>query len=227
MRRLVTPYALAFLLMILVPVTLTSQITTSPYSIFGLGILEGNSSGLSRAMGGTNIAFLSENAINYGNPASYDGLDSLLTIFEIGVFSKYSMFQTSHNNQSLLNANFRYMSMGFRIAPWLSTSFGFTPYSSVGYRINSTAFLEGTSIEYPKTYIGNGGVNRVYLGGAVSFIKNLSLGVNASYLFGDITHIEASEIYEFSLEDITYLSNFTFTAALAYQTQRFNNALYK
>jgi len=217
MRRLVTPYALAFLLMILVPVTLTSQITTSPYSIFGLGILEGNSSGLSRAMGGTNIAFLSENAINYGNPASYDGLDSLLTIFEIGVFSKYSMFQTSHNNQSLLNANFRYMSMGFRIAPWLSTSFGFTPYSSVGYRINSTAFLEGTSIEYPKTYIGNGGVNRVYLGGAVSFIKNLSLGVNASYLFGDITHIEASEIYEFSLEDITYLSNFTFNYGLNYQ----------
>lgn len=217
MRRLVTPYALAFLLMILVPVTLTSQITTSPYSIFGLGILEGNSSGLSRAMGGTNIAFLSENAINYGNPASYDGLDSLLTIFEIGVFSKYSMFQTSHNNQSLLNANFRYMSMGFRIAPWLSTSFGFTPYSSVGYRINSTAFLEGTSIEYPKTYIGNGGVNRVYLGGAVSFIKNLSLGVNASYLFGDITHVEASEIYEFSLEDITYLSNFTFNYGLNYQ----------
>jgi len=217
MRRLVTPYALAFLLMILVPVTLTSQITTSPYSIFGLGILEGNSSGLSRAMGGTNIAFLSENAINYGNPASYDGLDSLLTIFEIGVFSKYAMFQTSHDNQSLLNANFRYMSMGFRIAPWLSTSFGFTPYSSVGYRINSTAFLEGTSIEYPKTYIGNGGVNRVYLGGAVSFIKNLSLGVNASYLFGDITHIEASEIYEFSLEDITYLSNFTFNYGLNYQ----------
>jgi len=217
MRRLVTPYALAFFLMILVPVTLTSQITTSPYSIFGLGILEGNSSGLSRAMGGTNIAFLSENAINYGNPASYDGLDSLLTIFEIGVFSKYSMFLTSHNNQSLLNANFRYMSMGFRIAPWLSTSFGFTPYSSVGYRINSTAFLEGTSIEYPKTYIGNGGVNRVYLGGAVSFIKNLSLGVNASYLFGDITHIEASEIYEFSLEDITYLSNFTFNYGLNYQ----------
>jgi len=217
MRRLVTPYALAFLLMILVPVTLTSQITTSPYSIFGLGILEGNSSGLSRAMGGTNIAFLSENAINYGNPASYDGLDSLLTIFEIGVFSKYAMFQTSHDNQSLLNANFRYMSMGFRIAPWLSTSFGFTPYSSVGYRINSTAFLEGTSIEYPKTYIGNGGVNRVYLGGAVSFIKNLSLGVNASYLFGDITHVEASEIYEFSLEDITYLSNFTFNYGLNYQ----------
>lgn len=217
MRRLVTPYALAFLLMILVPVTLTSQITTSPYSIFGLGILEGNSSGLSRAMGGTNIAFLSENAINYGNPASYDGLDSLLTIFEIGVFSKYAMFQTSHDNQSLLNANFRYMSMGFRIAPWLSTSFGFTPYSSVGYRINSTAFLEGTTTEYPKTYIGNGGVNRVYLGGAVSFIKNLSLGVNASYLFGDITHIEASEIYEFSLEDITYLSNFTFNYGLNYQ----------
>jgi len=217
MRRQVALYSLAFVLMISVPGTLSSQITTSPYSIFGLGILEGNASGFSRGMGGTNIAFLSETAINYGNPASYDGLDSLLTIFEVGVFSKYTMFQTSHDNQSLLNANFRYMAMGFRVAPWLSTSFGFTPYSSVGYNINSTAFLEGTNIEYPKTYIGNGGVNRVYLGGAVSFIKNLSLGVNASYLFGDVTHIEASEIYEYSLEDITYLSNFAFNYGLNYQ----------
>lgn len=217
MRKKVALYSLALILMMAVPGTLSSQITTSPYSIFGLGILEGNASGLSRAMGGTNIAFLTDNAINYGNPASYDGLDSLLTIFEVGVFSKYTMFQTLHDNQSLLNANFRYMAMGFRVAPWLSTSFGFTPYSSVGYNINSTAFLEGTTIEYPKNYIGSGGVNRAYIGGAVSFIRNLSLGVNASYLFGDITHVEASETYEYSLEDITYLSNFKFDYGLNYQ----------
>jgi len=217
MRRLVTFNLITFSLMILVPATLSSQITTSPYSIFGLGILEGNASGFSRAMGGTNIAFPSGNALNYGNPASYDGLDSLLTIFEVGVFSKYTLFQTTHDNQSLLNANFRYMAMGFRITPWLATSFGFTPYSSVGYSINSTAFLEGTNIEYPKTYKGNGGVNRVYLGGAFRFVKNLSLGVNASYLFGDITHIEQSSMYGFSLEDVTYLSNFSFNYGLNYE----------
>jgi len=217
MRRLVTFCLFAVMLMTLVPRTASSQITTSPYSIFGMGILEGNASGLSRAMGGTNIAFLSHRAINYGNPASYDGLDSLLTIFEIGVFSKYTMFNTIRDNQTLLNANFRYMAMGFRVAPWLSTSFGFTPYSSVGYNINSTAFLEGTTIEYPKTFIGKGGVNRVYVGGAVNFIKNLSLGMNASYLFGDITHIESADTYEFALEDVTYMSNFAFNYGLNYQ----------
>jgi len=216
-RRQLTIYSLALMLMIALPGTLSSQITTSPYSIFGLGILEGNASGLSRGMGGTNIAFLTERAINYGNPASYNGLDSLLTIFEVGVFSKYTTFQTSNDKQSLYNANFRYMAMGFRVSPWFSTSFGFTPYSSVGYNINSKAFLEGTNIEYLKTYTGNGGVNRFYLGGAFSFIKNLSLGVNASYLFGDITHIEASKVYEFSLADITYLSNFTLNYGLNYQ----------
>ncbi len=217
MRRQLTIYSLALMLMIALPGTLSSQITSSPYSIFGMGILEGNASGLSRAMGGTNIAFLTDRAINYGNPASYDGLDSLLTIFEVGIFSKYSVFQTSKEKQSLLNANFRYMAMAFRVSPWFSTSFGFTPYSSVGYNINTKAFLEGTNIEYLKSYIGKGGVNRFYVGGAFSFIKKLSLGVNASYLFGDITHIEASKAYEFSLSDITYLSNFTLNYGLNYQ----------
>ena len=131
MRRQLTIYSLALMLMIALPGTLSSQITSSPYSIFGMGILEGNASGLSRAMGGTNIAFLTDRAINYGNPASYDGLDSLLTIFEVGIFSKYSVFQTSKEKQSLLNANFRYMAMAFRVSPWFSTSFDFHQHESL------------------------------------------------------------------------------------------------
>ncbi len=59
-----------------------------------LGYLESNSIGPSKAMGGTGIAFLSEKSINMTNPASYSGLDSLLSIFEIAVFGKYTMFST-------------------------------------------------------------------------------------------------------------------------------------
>lgn len=217
MLKLFRTYISGLILLILTQGTLFSQITTSPYSIFGLGFLEGSSSGTSRAMGGTGLAFLSERSINYANPASYSGIDSLLSIFELGVFSKYTIYSTKLDNQSLLNANLRHLAMGFRITPWLATSFGFSPYSSVGYIINTTAPVEGSSLEFAKTFSGDGGVNKVFLGGAVSLVKNLSVGINASYLFGNVTHTESSPVFDYSLEDETFVSNFIFNYGLNYQ----------
>lgn len=195
----------------------SSQTTSSPYSIFGLGYLEGNSIGPYKAMGGTSIAFLSDKSINIMNPASYNGLDSLLTIFEVGVFGKYTTFSTSRENQSLVNANLKYIAMGFRISPWLATSFGFSPYSSIGYNITTKAPVEGTNLEYTETFTGTGGVNQVFLGGSVKILKNLSLGFNAAYLFGDITRSESSTEFTYYLEDATYVSNFDFNYGLNYQ----------
>jgi len=217
MLKLFRKYISILIFLVIAQGPLSSQITTSPYSIFGLGFLEGNSSGTSRAMGGTGLAFLSERSINYSNPASYSGIDSLLSIFELGVFSKYTIYSTKLDNQSLMNANLRHMAMGFRITPWLATSFGFSPYSSVGYTINTTAPVEGSNLEFAKTFTGDGGVNKVFLGGAVSLVKNLSVGINASYLFGNVTHTESSAVFDYSLEDATFVSNFIFNYGLNYQ----------
>ncbi|TFG44026.1 MAG: hypothetical protein E4H43_00950 [Bacteroidia bacterium] len=217
MHKIFKTYFSGLILLILAQGTVYSQITTSPYSIFGLGFLEGSSSGPSRAMGGTSLAFLSKRSINYANPASYGGIDSLVSIFELGFFSKYTIYSTHLDNQSLLNANIRYLAMGFRITPWLATSFGFSPYSSVGYTINTTAPVEGTTLVYPKTFSGDGGVNRVFLGGSVNLIKNLSVGINAAYLFGNVTHTESSSVFDYVLQDATYVSNLTFNYGLNYQ----------
>lgn len=208
---------LVFILLIMRFTSISSQSTSSPYSIFGLGYLESSAIGPFKAMGGTGIAFQSDKSINVMNPASYNGLDSLISVFELGVFGKYTAFSTSSETQSLVNANLKYVAMGFRIAPWLATSFGFLPYSSIGYEINVNSPVEGTIQEYLKTFSGSGGVNQVYLGASLKIIKNLSLGFNASYLFGDITHSESSTGYTFYLKDATYISNFDFNYGLNYQ----------
>jgi hypothetical protein len=217
MTKLTKTNLLILSILFLLSGKISSQITTSPYSIFGMGYLETSSSGPSKGMGGTGIAFLSGRSINSMNPASYSGIDSLLSIFELGVFGKYTTYSTTKEDQSLLNANIKYLAMGFRLTPWLATSFGFSPYSSVGYNINTTAQLEGTTQIYPKTFSGNGGVNQVYLGGSVNLIKNLSVGVNAAYLFGNITHRESSAVFGYTLEDASYLSNFNIDYGLNYQ----------
>ena len=196
--------------------TVSAQSTSSPYSVFGLGFLEGNSAGPFMAMGGTGIGFLSEKSVNYMNPASYSGIDSLISVFEVGLFGKYTTFSTSRESQSLFNSNLKYILMGFRVTPWLATSFGFSPYSSIGYNINTLSTIEGTNSQYVKTFTGEGGVNQVYLGGSITPVKNLSLGFNAAYLFGNVTHAESSAFYSYYLEDITYISNFDFNYGLNY-----------
>jgi hypothetical protein len=217
MRKLTKTYILIITILFLWPVAVSSQTTTSPYSIFGLGYLESKSTGPSKAMGGTGLAFLSGTSINLMNPASYCGIDSLMAIFELGLYGKYTIYSTKHEDQSLLNANLKYIMMGFRVTPWLATSFGFSPYSSVGYTINTKSPVEGSTLEYPKTFSGDGGVNQVYLGGAINILKNLSLGFNAAYIFGNITHRESSQAFSYSLEDATYISNFNIDYGLNYQ----------
>jgi hypothetical protein len=217
MYRLVKNSFLLLSLLVLRPDSIYAQSTSSPYSIFGIGILEGSSVGPSKGMGGTGIAFLSEMSVNSMNPASYSGLDSLLTIFEVGIFGKYSSFSTVRDNQTDANANLKYVLMGFRLNPWLATSFGFSPYSSIGYNINATAPVEGTAQQYLETFSGSGGVNQIYVGASVKILKNLSVGVNAAYLFGNITRNESSAGFDYTYKDVTYVSNFDFNYGLNYQ----------
>lgn len=217
MPRLAKTSFLIISLLLLRAGAIFPQSTSSPYSIFGIGFLESSSVGPSKGMGGTGIAFLSEMSVNSMNPASYSGLDSLLTIFEVGIFGKYSSFSTLNDNQSAGNANLKYVLMGFRVNPWLATSFGFSPVSSIGYNINATAPIEGTAQEYLETFSGTGGVNQLYVGASLKLLKNLSLGVNSAYLFGNITRMESSAVFDYSYKDVTYVSNFDFNYGLNYQ----------
>jgi hypothetical protein len=199
---------------------LSAQITSSPYSIFGIGSTEGNSTGAGNAMGGTGIAFLTSQTLNLANPASTGGMDSLFTIFEIGFEGRYTSFSTTKKSQSLFDANFRYISMGMRLMPKWTVSMGLKPYSTIGYNIRAMSEIGGTSSYYKKTYTGEGGVNKLFLGNSLRITKNLLFGINAVYLFGNVTHSETSEDFGYKLEERTYLSNFNLDYGLNYQFSR-------
>jgi hypothetical protein len=193
---------------------------SSPYSMFGLGYIEGNSVGVSNAMGGTGIAFKSGNYINHINPASYSGLDSLYTLYDFGLEAKYTAFKNNKDRQTLFDGNFKYIAMGFRLTSRIATSFGVTPYSTVDYNIGVLTDLEGSNESYYKNFTGEGGVNQLYVGGSYNVSKNLALGINAVYLFGTINNSENVTGYNYSLEDITYLSNFNLNYGLNYQFEK-------
>jgi hypothetical protein len=217
MNKIYKAFFLIIVFSILIFRTASSQITSSPYSIFGLGSIEESGIGVNSAMGGTGIAFMSGYSLNFQNPASYDGLDSLLTIFEVGVFGKYTSYQSSTKKQSLFDSNIKYALMGFRPTHKWALCFGIAPYSTIGYDVNVKSQIEGSIGTYDKSFTGEGGVNQVFLGNSYRITKNLILGINAVYLYGSVTHSESSETYSYKLNNVSHLSNFNLNYGLNYK----------
>ncbi|HBF88380.1 MAG TPA: hypothetical protein DDX39_07020 [Bacteroidales bacterium] len=193
----------------------------SPYSRYGIGDLFKNRVGQSRAMGGLSIALRSDEHVNYFNPASYTEFNAQTFVFEFGVAERFSLLSTESLSSQRSNLNIEYLTFGFPITKWWAGSIGLTPFSSTGYDIfyrDSLADLG--SILYK--YYGEGGINRVYMGHAFKFFKRLSLGINASYLFGsnvyakDVVFEDDSIAFDYTNKDTTYFGDFYFDFGLQY-----------
>jgi len=186
-------------LLLLISISSKAQnFTSSPYSMYGLGELRTQTTPVNTAMGNAGIGLATNKFINVLNPASYSGLDSSTFIFEIGLESKYSKFKTNTKTAKSFDANLSYLAFGLRLNKWLSTGIGLNPYSTAGYDINSTATIGGTSYTYPLEIIGSGNISRVYFSFAVIPVKNLSIGVKNSFLFGSLIQTQFHDLSQIS-----------------------------
>ncbi len=193
------------LLIFLFPeMSLAQNLTSSPYSVFGIGEINPNGSSRNLAMGGAGIAMKSVVGLNNINPASYSAIDSLFFIYEIGILGKYSKFITENNNQDQFVSNLSSFALGFRAKHWWGISIGLTPFSSIGYNISTVNNMENDNSIYEDTYIGSGGINQIYMGNSFKISKNISLGLNISYLFGSL---EEDEEISLSGNNIDYTIN--------------------
>lgn len=170
----------AGLVAFLIPVM--GQNTDSPYSRYGYGVLNNQSVGVSRSMGGLTYGLRGLDA-NPGNPASYTSTDSLTFIFDMGVSYVKSRFSEGGNIQTDNNGGLDYIAMQFRVAKKLGMSFGVLPFSSVGYEFGTQETKDDLSTT--KTFTGSGNFSQLYVGLAYEPIKNLSVGGNVSFLFGN------------------------------------------
>lgn len=197
--------------------------TSSPYSIFGLGDIEPKSSIRSTGMGGIGIALPSEHSVNTLNPASYTGLDTLSFVFDIGLMGKFTRLKSQNMQEKVNDFNINAINFGFKPKKWWALSFGLMPYSTIGYQFDNEKIIEGTTTKYINTIEGSGGLNQVYFGTAFKLWKNFSVGVNASYLFGNLITNELNDLvinntsYSTNTENTYYLNNVFFDYGLQYQ----------
>ncbi len=171
--------------------------TNSPYSQFGYGKIADLSQGFNRGMNGVGLAFRESNQVNYSNPASYSSIDSLTFIFDVGMSLQTTHFNENGKSKNANNADFEYAVGAFRLIKNVGMSFGFLPYSNVGYSFsdNTTVpnynMLPSTSTEVTNTltYSGSGGLRQFFIGaGWQTPVKGLSVGMNASYLWGTVSN---------------------------------------
>lgn len=80
-------------------------------------------------------------------------------------------------------------------------AFGLREFSSINYSAGESfnqpvGGFGGDTINHSYLFQGDGGVNQFFIGLGLSPVKNLSIGVNASYLFGKLNRIQRLEIAE-------------------------------
>jgi len=159
---------------------------SSPYSRYGVGELwYNNYSTTLTGMGNIGLAIRSDNYLNIKNPASYAGFDSTSFLFDVSGISSYNTLKTTDLSQPADYTSFSYILFGTPVTKWWKASFGLIPFSNMGYLVFDDKIGEDVGLTR-FIYEGSGGLNQFHLGSGFMITDNLSVGVNASYIWGVI-----------------------------------------
>ena len=196
-------------LLITMGIAAQSNGSNSSYSRFGIGLLNDHSQGFNQSMSGVAQGFRSATQVNMQNPASYSNIDSLTFIFDLGMNMQWGRLSSNGTSVKAMNTSLDYVNAGLQLHKGLGLSFGFMPYSTIGYNFNETrrigsSYTTGQSITSDITYYGNGGLHQIYLGMGWNPFAKLSIGANISYLWGDYNHSLVQLFYEGGQSSSTY-----------------------
>ncbi len=202
-----------------------------PYSRYGLGTLAQPEPAFLRGWGNQSAAFHNGFNLNFTNPASYGYLTN--TVFEAGLYgSSLTIKNSSDSAAHFGDGGIATLALGFPlIKNKMGLSLGISPFSRVKYDItqsNDSVAGLGVTANY---FQGNGGLYNFYLGTGFKW-KNLSMGINASYLFG---RLDYSTILAFPLDQNAFntlrdesriVGDIVFTGGLQYQLNLDADKLY-
>ncbi|MBK0378007.1 porin family protein [Mucilaginibacter segetis] len=200
-------YIKATIIFLLTTVTYTvsaqsTSTTSSPYSKYGIGDIIPSVLPQNVAMGGIATATNSINGfsiINPLNPASYSKIT--LTAIDVGLYSKINtLSKVGQTDQTNTSFRLNHIAFGIPVSKRSALSFGLLPYSELGYsyrQVLNSGFGTGlpadtNAVNY--IYSGDGGLSKLYLGYGFGIGSHLSIGANASYIFGNLKQSQSTEI---------------------------------
>lgn len=200
------------------------NLTTSPYSFFGIGDIEQYENGQTAGFGGTGIGIQNKYHLNLKNPASYASFDSLSFKFEFGAKARYTNYSTNLQSASTDDYGLSFIAIGFPITKKWHSTLALLPMSSVGYQIKEQ-YEDNVIGEAEFIYTGEGGLNQLLFGNSFKINNNFSIGLNTTYTFGKLSYYKAlifssmatgvNTIYENKLN----VKGFSYQAGIQYNTK--------
>ena len=182
-------------LMLMLSLTVSAQnSTSSPYSLYGVGILSPKENAAAAGLGHAGVALAPHDWVNVGNPAGVAGLDSLTFYFNFQAKAFYSHESTAIESQSVYSGNIDGITMGFRGSKYWAACIGYAPYSTVGYNMSEKKNIAGTARSYYDIhYEGSGGLQQAFINNGFTFFNHLTLGIGAGAIWGSITKTETAD----------------------------------
>jgi hypothetical protein len=170
----------------------------SPYSRFGIGLTDIGFNPRYSALGNASIALPELSGVNLSNPASFALFAE--TTFQGSVYAKSSQLLSTSGHTNYLGGQVGEIAFGFKRAgsKW-GFAMGISPESVVGYQFSNT-YTVNDSLSANYNYSGEGGMNKVQMGFARTFIlysdsthantHTLSIGTNLNFRFGSILQVD-------------------------------------
>ncbi len=178
----------------------------SPYSALGLGEVLPSTNVANIGMGGIGVSYASPFYLNSQNPALL-ARRTRFTIFEIGLLGQQKVITQNVQNQPLtqrdFGGNLSYLALAFPLSSRWNTAISLRPYSFVDYRTRTFGRINGTIYETQFDYAGKGAINRASISNGVRLGKNIYVGVDASFLFGNVISTSDSQVLINSSTDLT------------------------
>lgn len=164
----------------------SQSISSSPYSLYGVGSLYDSNFGYLSSTSSSGMALPSDSFINNLNPASLGFMYQNHFLFDIGGKAIVTTYQSSSRTEKRNNFQFSHIALAFPVTKNSGFSFSLQPYSSSVFKISNLKLPIADSQEY--YYVsaqGSGGLNNLDFSYGYRFGKKLSLGVTATALFGN------------------------------------------
>lgn len=166
----------------------SQSLSSSPYSIYGLGSLYDSDFGTISAMGSSGVALPSERFINNLNPASLGFSYRNHFLFDVGGKAIQTSYQDLSKKENRNNVQFSHIAFAFPLSTKSAFSLALKPYSSAGFKISDYKLpIQDSNEEYTLSATGTGGLNNFDISYGYRIGKKLGLGLTTSVLFGSIT----------------------------------------
>ena len=184
----------------------------SPYSVFGVGEISKQGTAFNRSMGNVGIATRNKRFINILNPAAVTARDSLSFMADFGLVQKNTIY--AQGDLRSANNTFNVYDFVLSFPIWKSSAFmvGITPFSDVGYnfsKIETDQNIIGNTGNITYNSYGLGSVYQIFAAAGVTFWKNLSVGAELIYYFGNIDKVTNMNYSDSSYKSINSGSDIT------------------